>query len=56
MDYLNYQRIEHACYELLTTDISVADAAYACGFGDVSYFIKTFRKYKGVTPGKYSDR
>lgn len=56
MDYLNYQRIEHACYELSTTDNTVTDVAYACGFGDVSYFIKIFRKYKGMTPGTYSGK
>ena len=53
MDYLNYQRIEHACYALSTGDAAVTDVAYACGFNDLSYFIKTFRKYKGVTPGQY---
>ncbi|MDO4622569.1 MAG: AraC family transcriptional regulator [Eubacteriales bacterium] len=55
IDYLNYQRIEHACYELNVSDASVTDIAYACGFNDLSYFIKTFRKYKGVTPGRYAD-
>lgn len=53
MDYLNYQRIEHACYALSTGDAAVTEVAYSCGFNDLSYFIKTFRKYKGVTPGQY---
>ncbi len=53
MDYLNHQRVEHACYELSTTDHSVTDVAYNCGFNDLSYFIKTFRRYKGITPGQY---
>ncbi len=53
MDYLNYQRIEHACYELATSDSSVTEVAYNCGFNDLSYFIKTFKRYKGKTPGKY---
>lgn len=53
IDYLNHQRIEHACYQLATTDLSVTDIALNCGFNDLSYFIKTFRRYKGVTPGKY---
>lgn len=53
MDYLNRHRIEHACYALTSTDASVTEIAYGCGFNDLSYFIKTFKKYKGVTPGKY---
>ena len=53
MDYLNRHRIEHACYQLSSTDASVTDVAYNCGFNDLSYFIKTFKKYKGTTPGKY---
>lgn len=53
IDYLNHQRIEHACYQLATTDLSVTEIALNCGFNDLSYFIKTFRRYKGVTPGKY---
>ncbi|NCB92277.1 MAG: AraC family transcriptional regulator [Clostridia bacterium] len=52
IDYLNYHRIEHASYQLATTDISVTEAAYNCGFNDLSYFIKTYKKYKGITPGK----
>lgn len=52
IDYLNYHRIEHASYQLATTDISVTEAAYNCGFNDLSYFIKTYKKYKGTTPGK----
>lgn len=55
MDYLNRHRIEHACYALSSTDESVTEIAYACGFNDLSYFIKTFKKYKGVTPGKYQN-
>lgn len=53
MDYLNRHRIERACFELRSTDASVTEIAYNCGFNDLSYFIKTFKKYKGVTPGKY---
>lgn len=52
IDYLNYQRIEHASYQLATTDASVTEVAYNCGFNDLSYFIKTYKKYKGITPGK----
>ena len=53
MDYLNRQRIEQACYQLSTTDDSITDIAYRTGFNALSYFIRTCKKYKGTTPGKY---
>ncbi len=53
MDYLNHQRIEQACYQLSTSDDSITEIAYRNGFNDLSYFIRTFKKYKGMTPGKY---
>lgn len=53
IDYLNYYRIERACYQLLTTNLSITEVAYNSGFNDLSYFIKTFKKYKGTTPKKY---
>ena len=56
MDYLNHYRIERACYELSSSDATVTDVAYSCGFNDLSYFIKTFKKYKGMTPGSYVRR
>ena len=53
VEYLNICRIEHACYQLITTGSSVTDIAFNCGFNDLSYFIKTFRRYKGTTPKRY---
>ena len=53
VDYLNYYRIERACYQLMTTNLSITDVAYGSGFNDLSYFIKTFKKYKGTTPKKF---
>ena len=54
IDYLNYYRIECACEMLTTKNISVKEAAISCGFNDESYFIKTFHKYKGITPKQFS--
>lgn len=53
IDYLNYYRIECACEMLSTRDISVKEAAISCGFNDESYFIKTFNKYKKITPKQF---
>lgn len=53
IDYLNYYRVEQACFKLATSNDSIAEIGLSCGFNDESYFIKTFKKYKGVTPKKY---
>lgn len=53
IDYLNYYRIECACEMLSTKNISIKEAAISCGFNDESYFIKTFHKYKGITPKQF---
>lgn len=53
IEYLNYYRIERACYQLLTSDDSITEVAFESGFNDLSYFIKTFKKYKGRTPKQY---
>ena len=53
IDYLNYYRIERACYLLSTTNQTITEVAYNTGFNDLSYFIKIFKKYKGITPKQY---
>lgn len=53
IDYVNYYRIEQACFKLATSNSSISEIGMNCGFNDESYFIKTFKKYKGVTPKKY---
>ena len=45
-----------ACLQLAATDDSITEIAYRNGFNDLSYFIRTFKKYKGMTPGKYKRR
>ncbi len=53
IDYLNYYRVECACTQLLYSDESVTEIALTCGFNDLSYFVKTFKRYKGVTPKQF---
>ena len=38
---------------LLQGGKSVTEACYDSGFSDCSYFISTFQKITGVTPGQY---
>ena len=50
-EYVSEIRIERACAEM--AEKSITEAAFACGFNDLSYFSKTFKKYKGMTPREY---
>ena len=53
VEYLNTYRVECATRQLINSDKSVTEIAYACGFNDLSYFIKTFKSHKGITPAKF---
>lgn len=53
IEYVNYYRVETACQMLITTGESVTDIALNCGFNDMSYFSKIFKKLKGVSPSKF---
>ena len=48
--YINSYRCDRAARLLLSTDMSITDIAFSCGFSDLSYFIKTFKAIKGTTP------
>lgn len=51
--YLNYYRIECAGEFLKLTDKTVTEIAISCGFSDMSYFSKQFKRYKNTTPSQY---
>lgn len=53
IDYLNYYRIEKACYLLEQGHQTVTEVALECGFNDIGYFFRAFKKYKGSSPKKY---
>ncbi len=53
LQYVRQLRLETAARLLRTGDGRVGDIAARCGFGDASYFTKTFRAWKGCTPGDY---
>ena len=55
IDYLNFYRVECASALLSSSDLTVAEVAYQCGFNDSSFFIKQFRRYKGTTPRQYRE-
>jgi YesN/AraC family two-component response regulator len=55
LDYINKTRIEKAKIIIAEQGKNVSDAAGAVGFNDVNAFIRTFKKYEGITPGKFKE-
>jgi AraC-like DNA-binding protein len=51
--HVTNERINHAQRLLLTTDCSIADIAWSCGFNTISRFNSAFLKLNGCTPREY---
>ena len=54
MEYLNYYRIGAACDLLRDGAPSVSAVALSCGYGNISYFNRQFRRYMHCTPREYA--
>lgn len=52
-DYINKQRIERSIRLLQASAKSIQEISSDCGFQDVNYFIKLFKKQTGFTPSRY---
>ncbi len=55
-DHVNRKRIELAVHLLSTTSLQVQTVAQHCGFADVHYFTKVFKKLTGETPRQLRER
>ena len=53
IEYLNYYRIGVSCDRLRESDTPISEIAIGCGYNNISYFNRTFRKYMHCTPGEY---
>jgi len=52
-NYVNQKRMKHAAQLLSETTLQVQTVAQHCGFLDVHYFSKVFKKYIGKTPKEF---
>ncbi|MEZ3469064.1 MAG: AraC family transcriptional regulator [Schaedlerella sp.] len=52
-DYVKSSRLEQAKWLLLTTNISITDIAYQCGFSNLCVFNKLFKQETGVSASIY---
>lgn len=58
VDFLTRIRVENAIklFEIYGKTISVGGVGEACGFVDMAYFSKRFKKYTGLSPAAYRNR
>ena len=52
IEFINVTRCENSKKHLTKGELSLSEIAEKCGFESTAYFIKTFKKYNGETPGK----
>ena len=53
IDYLNDYRLSMASRMLLSSDDSILDVAAYCGYDNLSYFNRIFKRKYGMTPSQY---
>ena len=53
-DYVEEKRIKRAMDLLLTTDMTLTEIAFACGFSSQSYFSYVFKRRMKMTPREYA--
>ncbi|MFW6006918.1 MAG: AraC family transcriptional regulator [Halanaerobiales bacterium] len=56
IEYLNKYRINKAAHLLLNSDKKILDISLLTGFNNLSYFIKTFKKFKNMTPSEFREK
>ncbi len=54
--YILKLRIDRAKKKLASENTSITDIADECGFYDLAYFSRTFKKQTGITPSQYRRR
>ena len=53
MEFLLSLRIEKSENLLKNTGLPIYSVADMCGFHNINYFIKTFRRFRNTTPAKF---
>ncbi|OMF37978.1 hypothetical protein BK133_03050 [Paenibacillus sp. FSL H8-0548] len=55
LDFINKTRLMDAKQMLLSNKCPVNEISRAVGYGDINTFNRIFKKFEGVTPGKYRE-
>jgi AraC-like DNA-binding protein len=56
IEYLVERRIQAAIWKLREGDEKIISIALNCGFNDLAYFNRTFKRIVGTTPSRYRRR
>ena len=56
MEYVTQKRMQMAVRLLENSDTSIREIAEACGFSDIEYFSKSFKKFHGMSPSEWRKR
>lgn len=52
-EYVRRRRLQRAREKLTDSDAPLAQIALEVGFADQSHFVRTFKRFTGLTPGQY---
>ena len=55
-EFLQQIRLAAACHELVTTDQPIIDLALGCGFSQISFFNRVFRRAYRCSPSLFRQR
>lgn len=55
-EYIQEVRLKHARLLLNTTKFPIQEIAANCGFLDVNYFTRVFKKVHGMSPREYRNK
>ncbi|GAA0564672.1 AraC family transcriptional regulator [Chitinophaga japonensis] len=53
LEYINAERVKLAKHLLADARHDIRSVSIQCGFNDVNYFTRVFKKIEGITPGAY---
>lgn len=55
LQYINSRRLNEAKHLLSDTNFNIVEIARKVGYANSNTFIRSFKKYNGITPGKYRE-
>lgn len=56
LDYLTSYRVDQVALGMLTTNKTIAELCFSCGFNNISNFNRSFKNFTGMTPSEYREK